>query len=229
MAKQSDQLTTTLTSTEKDIIRSISLSGEHWKQVRGHSSNYFVSNMGRLLTTRQYGANIVAVMKPAKDKDGHYRTVMDGKTVKVHRIVAENWLENPNSLPCVNHINSDPSDNRAENLEWCTWKYNAWWGYSTGKIEAPKGPTHNRAKKEDRQFVREAYLALTKNMGHTKAENLERAKFYDKLQKKYPNISRETLKDWACRGLRSWKQSPTTLLASSKHHTHILSETDIVL
>ena len=138
--KLSRQPTTILSSMEMDTIRSISLPGENWKQAKGKSLNYYVSNMGRLLTTRKNGGYAVAVMKPGKDANGYLRTVVDKSTVKIHRLIAENWLENPQNLPVVNHINGDRSDNRAENLEWCTIKYNAWYGTHHGKIKIPVHP-----------------------------------------------------------------------------------------
>lgn len=50
----------------------------------------------------------------------------DGKVKHyyVHRLVAAAFVLNPAGLPVVNHINADPSDNRAENLEWCTQRQN---------------------------------------------------------------------------------------------------------
>lgn len=52
----------------------------------------------------------------------------DGKNKShlIHRLVATAFLPNPGNLPEVNHINSDRSDNRVENLEWCDRKYNHW-------------------------------------------------------------------------------------------------------
>lgn len=55
-------------------------------------------------------------------KDGKSKTYM------VHRLVAETFLENPDNLPVVNHINEDKTDCRVCNLEWCNYHYNNSYG-----------------------------------------------------------------------------------------------------
>ena len=184
--------------------------------------------MGRLLTTRQYGANIVAVMKPSKDANGYYRTMMDGRTVKVHRVVAENWLKNPTKLECVNHLDCNRANNRVENLEWCSRKYNAWWGIKMGTMKAPewKGKRGIKLMDKEKEQVREYYR---KEIAPLKT-NMEKKKAYDKLQEMFPNITKTTLQDIAySRASRSRLQSLTIPSVCEKHHTHIVSEENIIL
>ena len=95
---------------------------EIWKPVVGYEGLYEVSNFGRV-----FSMHTNRVIK--NRLTGRYLQVSlskNGKVIQplVHRLVAEAFISNPDNLPCVNHKNEDKTDNRVENLEWCTWEYN---------------------------------------------------------------------------------------------------------
>jgi hypothetical protein len=84
-------------------------------------------------------------LKPSIQKNtGYTRIGVDKKTYRIHRLVAEAFIPNPDNLPEVNHINKIKTDNRVENLEWCTHRQNIEHSYGT---EYPGTYLHNRGKK----------------------------------------------------------------------------------
>lgn len=98
---------------------------EIWKDVVGAEEYYQISDMGRI-KNKATGD----ILKPSES--GYYRHIElrygINKNVLIHRLVAEAFIPNPLNLRCVNHKNEIKTDNRAENLEWCTQRYNLLYG-----------------------------------------------------------------------------------------------------
>jgi len=69
-------------------------------------------------------------LKASLHHTGYTRVNIDKKCYTIHRLVAEAFIPNPNNFSDINHINEIKSDNRVENLEWCTHRHNI--TYSVG-------------------------------------------------------------------------------------------------
>ena len=99
---------------------------EIWKDIRGYEGLYRVSNLGRVISLERIDSRgriwPERLIYIGNDYSKGYLVVKlckDGKqkAYKVHRLVADAFIPNPENLPQVNHINEDKTDNRAENLE----------------------------------------------------------------------------------------------------------------
>lgn len=101
-----------------------------WKPVVGYERIYEVSNEGQVKRL------VNGKVKKPSDFDG-YQAVCLFKNLKtervfVHRIVASAFIENSENKPQINHKNGIKTDNRVENLEWCTQKENTNHAVRTG-------------------------------------------------------------------------------------------------
>lgn len=120
---------------------------EEWKDIQGYEGKYEVSNLGRVRSLdhmmhrfdSRMGIEISYIVKgrilrQARSIDGYPIINLNtggrgtGHTHRIHALVARAFIPNPGNLPEVNHKDEDKTNNRADNLEWCTGLYNIRYG-----------------------------------------------------------------------------------------------------
>ena len=96
---------------------------EVWKDIKGYEGLYWVSNLGRVKSKRK-------ILKPI---NGEYLKVglsKNGKqkTFTIHRLVAQEFVNNPKNKSQVNHKDENKHNNNSNNLEWVTFQENMNYG-----------------------------------------------------------------------------------------------------
>lgn len=128
---------------------------EIWKSIKGYEGLYQISNKGRVLSRGKKYCKIfltsknycqVSLCKNSKQK-----------SFRLHRLVAEAFVPNPNNLPQVNHIDGDKLNNNDWNLEWCDNKHNSIHSFQIG-LQSRTGEKNHRTKlkENDIKIIRKA-------------------------------------------------------------------------
>ena len=105
--------------------------------------DYYICDKGFVISTK--GRNI-KILKNRYDKNGYIRCYIrdtntgQRKDYKIHRLVAEYFIDNPNNYRVVNHIDGDKQNNHVCNLEWCTHSENNLHAFRTGLTHSKKCP-----------------------------------------------------------------------------------------
>lgn len=171
---------------------------EVWKSVVGHP-DYEVSDLGRVrratdaIASMPNGGTAIKAHAGQLLKIGRFQPypgrrgitlpyprvslqVAKGRSRSfyVHRLVAAAFIPNPDKKPAVNHINSDISDARAANLEWCTHRENTIHSYLAGRSRPPvKSGVNQRSAKLSDDAIRQV-----RKMSAEGASNAQVAKIF---------------------------------------------------
>ncbi len=125
---------------------------EVWKPVKGFEGLYEISNIGRVKSLVVWCGNGTIdqykrrdyILTPILGTNGYYYVNLckDKKRYvrRPHRMVAESFIENPDGLYAVNHIDGNKLNNSVENLEWCTLAHNTIHAFKTGLMDSLKKP-----------------------------------------------------------------------------------------
>ena len=127
---------------------------EEFKFIKGYNKKYYITNFGRVFIVNYRGTGRVKEMKPRLIQ-GYKSLGLEGvnsttnnrkqKIHKIHRLVAEHFVENIENKPCVNHKDGDKLNNHFSNLEWATVRENTvhayanrlsknWWTKELGEV-----------------------------------------------------------------------------------------------
>ena len=142
---------------------------EVWKKHPLYNGIYLVSNTGKIKSVNQMipcksGATRIhkgRELRQYKNERGYLCVVLSidkkAKIKKVHRLVAETFISNPENKPQVNHIDCDKTNNNLSNLEWCTNSENMIHAYKNG-LRA----NDNRARTNEHRKQRVYCIELNK-------------------------------------------------------------------
>ena len=131
---------------------------EIWKDVRNYEGFYQISNKGNVKSVQRkvvYSDGRVfnypeKILKPSPDTKGYLGVGLNrngtAKPKRVHRLVAEAFLNKPEGLMSVNHIDGVKTNNNLSNLEWVTYSENTRKGYDIGLFDKAREATKERLK-----------------------------------------------------------------------------------
>lgn len=155
--------------TSKDTVKSM----EQWKDIKGFEGAYMISTTGKVLSLPRPGTQqkepILRSLSLTKDGYKKVRLIGNGKdvTARVHRLVAEAFVPNPDNLETVNHIDGNKTNNNVENLEWADRHEQMYHAYKNNLKKPMRGTENANAKLTADQVsaIRKEYVRQSKEFG----------------------------------------------------------------
>lgn len=119
---------------------------EEWREI-SDCPGYEVSNTGKVRNTNYHRQGKTKLIATTVDEGGYVLVHMSvgGRSIsrRVHRLVAETFIQNPFRKAQVNHIDGNKKNNGVENLEWSSPKENSEHASRTGLVD---GRTTSQSK-----------------------------------------------------------------------------------
>jgi hypothetical protein len=118
---------------------------EIWKNIKKIEGQYKISNLGNIKNCATG-----TILSSSNLRGGYKSVVLNATAYKIHRLVAQAFIENDDETKnVVNHIDGNKLNNRADNLEWTTLAENTRLGYITGKNKVTKRAVYQINKDTD--------------------------------------------------------------------------------
>jgi len=135
------------------------------KPIKGYEGYYEVDSQGNVYSCKTNRARRKGILKP-HEKNGYLAVnlILNGKTKHyyIHRLVAEAFIPNPDSLREVNHKDTNKHNNCVDNLEWCDRRYNLQHSYDNGLKRMGESHGCHKLTEADVRFIRENHAPGTK-------------------------------------------------------------------
>lgn len=147
---------------------------EIWKEIEGFYGYYSISNFGRVKSTGGWCGTAKRkekIRSTSLTKDGYVKVRLNkkdkDKTVRIHQLVAEAFVPNPNKKDTVNHIDGNKQNNHYTNLEWVDRSEQMYHAYRLNLKNSQTGANNKNSKltDDDVREIRKKYVRQSKEFG----------------------------------------------------------------